>query len=439
MVRSLTWLAAGALAAGMSSPSVAAVSVTDDPVLFWNDLAASLVVGPPPAQARIMAIMNAAMHDAVSSTYNGASITYNKGVVAPGGNTRAAASTAAHDVLIALNPANAAAYDTALASSLALVSSSTAKSNGIATGAAYASAMLTARATDGSATVVTYTPSLDPGKWRPTPLAFAPASLPQWGGVTPFLMQAGDQFRPGPPPAINSAEYTAAYNEVKEIGSADSLTRLPDQTASALFWDASNGMTWFRIATDLVADDGNSTLQNARLFAKLSAAVADAFIAGFDSKYQYNYWRPISAIREGDMDGNDDTVGDASWNSLFPTPPHPTYASTHSLQSGAASVVLRDLLPDQSFCHTLGGDSRCFTSLGQAAEDAAYSRLWGGIHFRFDTEVGLGMGQSIGQWALEQDTFNAVPEPATWMMMIAGFGLVGFTMRRRSRQMHVTA
>ena len=125
-------------------------------------------------------------------------------------------------------------------------------------------------------------------------------------------------------------------------------------------------------------------------------------------------------------------VGDANWSPLFGTPAHPSYPSTHSLQSGAASTVLLGLIDDQSFCNTIGPDSRCFAGIGEAAQDAANSRLWGGIHFRFDNEVGLATGQAIGQWALAQSAFDPVPEPTSWALMIAGFGLAGAALRRRT-------
>jgi len=416
-------------------PATAAITVTDDPILFWNDLAIKSVGGSAPAQARAIAMMNTAMYDAVNRTSNGHGNYYNLGVSAPGGNSRAAAAQAAHDVLVAVNPSQAASYDAALASSLAQVGAGASKSNGVATGAAYASAMLAARSNDGSTAVVSYVPGMLPGQWRPTPPGYPPAAVPQWGGVTPFLMTSGSQFRPAAPPSLDSAEYLAAYNEVKEIGSATSATRTADQTNSALFWDQSNGTTWIRIGVDVIADDGLSTFRNAQVMAKLSTAVADSLIAGFDAKYTYNFWRPVTAIREGDNDGIVDTIGDASWSPLFGTPAHPGYPSTHSLQSGAASTVLLSLVQDQAFCDTIALDTRCFTGIGEAAQDAANSRLWGGIHFRFDNEIGLATGQTIGQWALNQAAFNAVPEPASWALMITGFGLTGGVLRRRSVRM----
>jgi hypothetical protein len=421
-----------AFAAGLggATSAGAAVPVDGDPVLYWNEVALAGISGGAPAQARVIAIMNAAVHDAVNRTYNGGNY-YNAGVVAPGGNVRAAAAAAAHKVLTTYNPGNTALYDAALTNSLALVGNGANKANGIATGLAYANAMIALRTGDGSGAVVPYTPGMNPGDWRPTPPGNAPAALPHWGGVTPFMLSSGSQFRPDAPPALGSAEYAAAYNEVKEIGAIGSATRTADQTASALFWDVSNGLTWIRIGVDVVADDGKSPLENARIMAKLSTAVADSLIAGFDAKYHHNFWRPVTAIREGDSDGNLDTMGDAAWSPLFNTPAHPSYLSTHSMQSGAAAAVLLALTQDQAFCNTIGPDTRCFAGIGQAAQDAANSRLWGGIHFRFDNELGLAAGQAVGQWALAQNAFNAVPEPASWALMIAGFGVAGAAARRR--------
>jgi hypothetical protein len=251
--------------------------------------------------------------------------------------------------------------------------------------------------------------------------------------VKPFLMSSNDQFRPGPPPALSSAEYAAAYNEVKEIGAFNSATRTVDQTNSALFWDTSNGMTWIRNGVDVVAEDHLSTFENARVLAKLSTAIADSFVAVWDTKYAYSFWRPVTAIHEGDTDGNDATEADPNWSPLFGTPAHPSYASAHSIQSGAAAAVLLDFVADRAFCNTIGPDTRCFSGIAQAAQDAADSRLWGGIHWRFDNEIALAAGGEIGRWTLAQSAFNTVPEPASWALMIAGFGLAGAALRQRSK------
>lgn len=413
----------------------AAIDANDDPVLFWNETMVTLFPGSPPAQTRGYAMVNIAMHDAVNAMLGRPNYSYLKVPgVAAGGDTRAAASQAAFEVLKALNGANLPAYQAALDASLALVPDGPAKAAGIAAGKAHAAAVLANRANDGSAPGAPHVPGMNPGDWQPTPPAFAPGALPHWGGVTPFVMTSGDQFRPAPPPALDSAAYAEAYNEVKRVGdiNASPADRSDDQTASALFWDAANGAPWMRIGLLVAEDEALDTLGFARTFALLSTSLADSLIAGFDAKYHYTLWRPITAIQQGDTDGNPETLADPEWQSLFPSPAHPSYLSTHSALSGAGAGILIALLGDtQGFTFSIGPDSRSFTGLAQAAEDGAMSRLWGGIHFRFDNDAGLETGDSIARWALAGRAFNAVPEPATWAFLIAGFGLVGAAARRR--------
>ncbi len=426
--------AALALAA---TPAAAEITAASDPVLYWNQTMVGLLAGSPPAQTRGYAMVNIAMHDAVNAAVGRPNIGYLKGIAASGGDSRAAASQAAHDVLVKLDPANAAAYGTALAASLALVPDGAQKAAGIANGTAHARAILARRTGDGSAPGAPHVPGSAPGDWRPTPPGFAPGALPHWGGVDPFLMQSGDQFRPGPPPALDSAAYAAAYDEVKRVGAAGAQAlgdRTADQTASALFWDAANGAPWLRIGLLVAEDEGLDTIGFARSFALLTTSLADALIAGFDTKYHYALWRPVTAIRLGDADTNDLTVGDASWESLFPAPAHPSYLSTHSALSGAGATILTAIFgDDEGFTFTIADATRSFTGLEQAALDGADSRLWGGIHFRFDNEAGLATGRGIGQWALAGRAFNAVPEPVSWAMLIAGFGVVGAALRRARR------
>lgn len=426
-------LATAALVA-VATPASAAVLPSDDPILYWNDQALALLGGSTPIQSRSMAMLNVAMFDAVNAAQGGKRHAYLTGVGATGGDTRAAASQAAHNVLVAIDPTHAATYDAALATSLALVADGTAKTRGVSTGNAFAGAMLAARATDGSGAVVTYTPTGLPGDWTPTPPAFAPASLPQWGGVTPFLLGVGDQFRSVPPPALGSAAYAAAYNEVKDIGSAASVTRTADQTDSAKFWASNNAsFAWMRVALGLAEGDGKSTLDTAATFAQLSVAMADAQIAVYNDKYFYRLWRPVTAIRSGDLDGNGGTVADPDWTSLLNTPAFPSYVSAHSALSEAAALTLGASFGDgTNFCLTLSFGSRCFANLTGAATDASDSRIWGGIHYRFDTAAGLVLGTNIGDWVLDARAFSAAPEPSTWAMLVFGFGLAGWRLRRRA-------
>jgi hypothetical protein len=250
------------------------------------------------------------------------------------------------------------------------------------------------------------------------------------------VLSAADSaaVHPGPPPALTSAEYAAAFNEVKDIGALNSLSRTADQTASALFWDVANGGTWIRVGLTIAEDEGYDTLKLASAFATLSTGLADAAIEGFGAKYEYRLWRPVTAIQLGDTDGNDATTADPNWAPLFATPAHPSYISTHSDFSGAGASILSAFFgDDESFTFSIAGESRTFSSLSQAELDAANSRLWGGIHFRFDNDAGLELGRNVGARVLASGAFQAVPEPATWAMMIVGFGAIGVTARRQRR------
>lgn len=431
-----------------AAPASAAITFKSDPIIFWNDVTLSTLITPtgplasPLFQTRGYAMVNIAMHDAVNAATGGTNRSYLSGVTTSGGDSRAAASQAAYSVLVALNPGAQSSLQTALDASLAEVLDPVARAQGIATGQAYAAAIMGLRANDKSTPPGSYTSTGLPGDWRPTGMAGAAA--PHWGGVTPFILNSGNQFSPGAPPARGSDEYADAYNEVRTVGSVSGQAdgfRTQDQTDSALFWDAANGQPWLRIGVAVAADETMSTLQFASAFALLTSSMADALIAGFDAKYTNRLWRPITAIQLGEFDGNDATVGDPGWNSLFPAPSHPSYVSTHSALSGAGSTILDAFFgDDEGFTITIDGTSRKFDGLAHAAEDGANSRLWGGIHFRFDNDAGLKLGQDIAQFALDGSSFDPVPEPATWGMMIAGFALVGGAMRRQAARVRfVTA
>jgi hypothetical protein len=232
---------------------------------------------------------------------------------------------------------------------------------------------------------------------------------PQWPGVAPFALDSGDQFRPGPPPALTSAEYTAAYNEVKDIGSLNSTRRTAEQTEIALFWaglgvsNAGVGI-WSQIARTVAVEHHLTLAENARLFALMSVANADAFIASFDAKYEYNYWRPVTAIRAADTDGNPNTAPDANWAPLFATPNHPSYTSNHSTQSMAAAQALAAFIGTDHVAFTAswpGHPDRTFNKFTDAAKEAGQSRIYAGIHWSFDKAAGLQLGRKVGQFVAD--------------------------------------
>jgi PAP2 superfamily/PEP-CTERM motif len=435
----------------VAMPASAAITIASDPILYWNDSANTLINNPttgiPNAviQTRAYAMMNIAMYDAVNATTGKFAPTYLSGVTSFGGDTRAAVAAAAYNVLTSVNSANSAAYQSAYSAALALIPDSAAKTNGIATGAAYAAAIIANRTGDGASTAgsVTYTTTGAPGDWRPTAPGFGAPAVPGWGLVKTFALSAADAaaVRPVAPPKLTDPAYTIAYNEVKDIVNvlkgANLTTEQQDQKNSALFWDVANGGTWIRVGLIVGENEGLNTLQYASAFATLSTGLADAGIEGFAAKYEYRLWRPVTAIQLGDNDTNPDTVGDPNWTPLFNTPAHPSYISTHSDLSATGAAILNAYFGDDfgPFSFTIGPDTRTFTSLSQARLDAANSRLWGGIHFRFDNEAGLKLGDDVSARVLSKGLFAvAVPEPSSWAMMIAGFGFVGLGLRGRTRR-----
>jgi hypothetical protein len=386
--------------------------LTGDMVLRWNEamLAAVRTAGQsPPVGARSEAIVELAVFEAVNSIDG----SYNHYLVdipaPPWASKEAAAAEAAHDALVGLFPAQAPVLDLELLASLQGIPAGEAKTWGINVGRAAAQIMLAVRAHDGSDRVVTYTPGTNPGDWQPTPPAYGPPQVPQWPGVTPFALQSGAQFRPPPPPALDSPEYAAAFDEVRDLGALDSSTRTADQTEAAMFWQGvvtqHAAGWWNEIARRVAVDQGNSLVDNARMFALLNMTQADAFIAAADGKYTYNFWRPVTAIRY-------DT--DPGWTPLMATPSHPSYPSNHATVSTAAGTALAsffgtDAVPFSFSWEGLPGVTRSFDSFSAASQEAGNSRIWAGFHWRFDLTAGEALGQSVGAYVSQHFLLPRAP------------------------------
>lgn len=410
-----------------------------DVITDWNLEALNAVKRAstaPPVAARNLAMVHAAVYDAVNAI-EATHRPYHVNVTAqPGASAEAAAVEAAFHVLGSLYPQQQTYFAARYSQSLGVIPDSPAKQHGRALGQSVAQQIINLRSTDGSNTTVAYTPGTQPGQWRPTPPGNAPALLPQWGSVTPFAMNSGDQFRPHGPPALDSARYAQDYNQVMQLGAKDSAMRTTEQTEIARFWaDGAGTVTppghWNTIAADVAAQRGNSLAENARLFALINIALADAGIASWDTKYAADFWRPITAIREGDTDGNDATVPDLDWEPLLATPPFPECTSGHSTFSGAASAVLASLYGDD-FAFITGSDdlpgvTRSFLSFSDAADEAGMSRIYGGIHFQFSNEQGLTAGRDLGQYVFA-NFLTPVPEPGT-LALVAG--ITAILIRRR--------
>ncbi len=372
---------------------------------------------PPPQAARALAMVGAAVYDAVEPVeglhqlYNPANAMAGLPTSAlPGTSREAAAVEAAYTVLVGLFPAQTATFDQDLAASLASIPDGVGKTDGAALGVTVAKAVLAWRRDDGSATKVTYTPGTAPGQWQPTPPALAAALDAQWPAVTPFTMTAGSQFRPAGPPALASAAYAADFNATKSLGSVNSTARTALQTTIAEFWSDGGGTQtppghWDQIAQDVSRQQGHTLGENARTFALVDLALADAAIVSWDAKFTYNSWRPITAIRNADPTVNAQTTPDPNWTPLLTTPPFPEYTSGHSTFSGAADAVLTSLFgPSRSFATSADGlprTQRTFTSFTQAADEAGESRIYGGIHFESANQDGLASGRALGSYVVQ--------------------------------------
>jgi hypothetical protein len=379
------------------------VPANGDVVTDWNTSALDAIRAghtPPPIASRSLAILHVSIYDAV----NGIDRTHEPYLVqssaSASASLEAAASAAAHKALVNLFPAAASSFDALHAAILAGIPSGPQKTAGIGWGEFVANQILAARANDGSDAIVPPPGGSGPGVWVPTPPAFAPYLLPQWGFVEPFGMSSSSQFRPPGPPSLNSQQYAADYNEVKELGALSGSTRTVDQTRIALFWADGAGTEtppghWNSIAQIIAAAQGNTLEENARLFALLNIAMADAAICAWDAKYTFHFWRPVTAINFAEPLLN--------WTSFIVTPPFPDYVSGHSTFSGAAATVLPFFYGTEDLPFTTGSDflpgvTRSFLTCLDAAEEAAVSRLYGGIHFRSANEDGLRAGISIGEW-----------------------------------------
>lgn len=376
-----------------------------DVVTDWNNAVLDAIRADrtaPPIASRSLAILHTSIYDAV----NGIARTHEPYLVpsaVPASASRvAAASAAAHQSLVSLFPSHTSSFDALHTAILATIPNSPHKTAGLAWGEFVASQILAARATDGSNAIVQPPGASGPGVWIPTPPAFLPYLLPQWGFVAPFAISSSSQFRPPGPPSLDSQRYAADYEEVKQLGAAVGSTRTEDQTEIALFWADGAGTEtppghWNSIA-QTIAETRDTTLEeNARLFALLNVAMADAAICSWDAKYTYHFWRPVTAIAFAEPQLN--------WRSFIVTPPFPDYTSGHSTFSAAAATVFPLFFGTEDLPFTTGSDFlpgvyRSFSTCQDAAEEAALSRIYGGIHFRSASEDGLQAGTSIGEWTV---------------------------------------
>lgn len=386
-------LLAGVLLASSALPARADV-ITD-----WNQRSAQLIgearIGTPPA-VRVMALVQTAAYEAAREAARSAS-THPQAV-------EAAVAAAHRSVFVQLMPAQRVAIDAAYQSALVTLPDDAARAQHLAIGERAAQRVLAQRATDMPRTPDTYRPHTTPGVYVPTTLP----AVPQWAQRKPWMLERADQFRPGPPPALTSERWARDLTEVKALGARDSPQRSAEQTEIGRFWEYSLPAVYHGVVRSVALQSGRDVLANARLFATVAQAMDDALIAVFDAKYAYSLRRPVTAIRNGDLDGHDSTERDAAWVPLIDTPAHPEYPCAHCILAATVAAIVkaeardRPLLVLITSSPTAQGDVRRWNSTEAFVQEVALARIVGGVHFRNSTDVGLAMGQRIGEWAVSR-------------------------------------
>lgn len=374
-----------------------------DVVTEWNEVLLDMIKTEGISNQlgnRTLAMMHIAMFDAINGIQGGYTPFLIKKHWPKAASADIAGATAAYQVLTGLYPEKAPQFTAVYQAQLG----NTRDHLAVKIGVEAAEEVLKWRENDGSdqAASVPYPGGEGLGEWH-DPLG-RPALLPGWGQVKPFAMTKGDQFRLQGPPPLNSYEYARDYNEVKEIGRKEDSPRTVEQTTIAQFWRIGIPRMWNLVAHQVAESRENNLVENARLFALLNVAMADASIVGWDMKYHYGYWRPVTAIQSGALDDNDETQEEVSWNSLLMPPPFPEYVSGHSTTCAAAATVLANYLGSNEFTFELyseanpGLPARTFNTFWEAAREAGISRIYGGIHFNFSNVEGFEAGRSLGRY-----------------------------------------
>jgi hypothetical protein len=375
-----------------------------DVVTDWNTTAAGIVAAaklPPHPSYRTMAIVQAAVFEAVNAITRRYPVERVELDTGRGASVEAAVAAANRTALTQLVPTQRAAIDGAYQAALSTIPAGRAKTAGLALGDKAAAAILAMRADDGATLPENYRPHTTPGVYVPTAIP----AFPQWPQRKPWVMASADQFRPGPPPSLTSEQWARDYNEIKAIGAKSSTERSAEQTVIARFWEATTPTIYFPVVRSVANAPGRDRTQNARLLATAGVAMDDALIAVMDAKYHYQFWRPITAIRNGDQDGSDLTERDASWTPLIDTPMHPEYPCAHCIISGAVGAVLRaevgtGPMPTLTTTSpTANGAARSWTTIEYFVQEVANARIYDGVHYRTSTEVGTDMGRKIGELA----------------------------------------
>ena len=399
--------------AALTAPALASA----DTVTQWNQNAAnSLYVTaaqPPNVSVLHMAMVQGAVYDAVNAIDGGREgYLLTSRVATPTDSMDAAAATAAYKTLLSIVPVQEPVLTALYNASLAGIADGAAKTRGIAVGNASAAAMVAARTADGRFGMPGFLTGTTPGAWRPVLPAFGNDPNGWVRNVKPFLIRSASQFRSPGPYELTSRKYAREFEEVKRVGSASaSLTdRTADQTDAALYWAENPPRTWNRILNSLSASRGVSLVENARLFAEVYLTVADAVIAVWDEKAHYSFWRPITAIREADTDGNHRTAKDENWLPLVANPPYPDHPSGHLGVSGSVGKTLQEFFHTDKLAWTdtnVAGRTRSYARVSEAIEEIVDVRVWSGIHFRNADEASVEISRKIANYR-DRHYFNRI-------------------------------
>jgi hypothetical protein len=380
-------------------------AVRADVIADWNEKAVNAGntarVGNFPT-ARAIAMVHLAMFEALNSIEPRYTPYRARLSPDPEASREAAAASAAHAVLVGVYPEQAPELDKALQASLSAVMDGSPKTQGVQIGQQAGAAILAERSNDGLNAPNSYRPFTVAGKYVPTVLPIGWTVV----GVKPFSLKSGNQLRPPAPYSLKSAQWATDFNEVKRMGAKTGSGRTAEQTDIARFWEQTGPATYNPVVRQLSAAKGLGILDNARLFALFSMATADASIAIFDAKYTYNFWRPVTAIRNADLDGNNATERDPTWEPMIATPMHPEYPCAHCISQGSAASVLEAFFGDAVPAFTMtsttaSGVTRKFSRLSDYVNEVVNARVYDGVHYRTSGEVGAAMGRKNGQHAVQ--------------------------------------
>jgi hypothetical protein len=403
----------------------ATLAAQSNPVVDWNRhlLAILRTPGAQPAKihsTRSFAMMHAAIYDAVNRI-DGTHQSY--GGPIPGGFPPSrspqaedvAAATAAHAVLVALYPGFQSQLDSEYQQALSKVHAAPLVQEGITVGEAAAARILALRANDGAGVPAPpFTFGSGPGAYQSTPPNFPKPVFTTWSQVTPWVLGTASQFRPAPPPALTSSSYSDVLNQVESLGIINGTAASPDQKLTGVFWNAAIQNYWNEIAQTAALSRQLNTPESSRLFALLNLTFADCAIAFYDAKYTFQFWRPVTAIRAADTDGNPNTAADPNWlPDVTNTPADPSYPGAHAVISAAGAAILSSVLGSDQFnlivsSELMPGTTRSFTSFSAAADEATLSRIFAGVHTRLDEDAGAQLGASVAAYVVGHALLPAV-------------------------------